>query len=464
MEPVVEPPRRLHHVRGLPFLGALHLLREDMHRRVTALHEEVGDVFTFALGGRRIWAVRDPAAVEDILVRDRTIWLKTDSPAYETLSELLGQGLVTAEGAPWLKHRRLAQPAFHRERIGRFMQTMKTLADDVADRFAAVADAGADIEVAREMLLYTQRVIGLTMLSVDLEGEVGQRLAEALDTALRAVEHRANNPFAPPLWVPTSTNRSMNRARSTLDELVYALIAERRAARARGQVAGKDGDLLDLLMDAVDEDTGATLSDEELRDDVMTIFLAGHETTSNLLSWTFVALGEHPELADALARELAGTDPLQAARPSSSPSLLDRVVDESMRWRPPVWTVDRVAAAPTTILGHRVERGDVVLVSAWALHRHPAFWPDPERFDPDRFLEGAVAGRPKLAFLPFLAGNRKCIGDAFALAEAKIALATWLPRFVVTPRAMPGEELAVTLRPAGMVPASVRRREASPQG
>lgn len=448
----------LPHIRGLPFLGALHLVREDMHRRVTALHEEVGDVFTFSLAGRRIWAVRDPAAVEDILVRDRTIWLKTGSPAYQTLSELLGEGLVTSEGAQWLKHRRLAQPAFHRERIARFMGVMASMAVEVADRFAAAADAGRDIEVAREMLLYTQRVIGMTMLSVDLSGPVGQTLAEALDTALKAVEHRANNPFAPPLWVPTPINRSMKRARSTLDELVYRLIAERRAARTAGHVAGKDGDLLDLLMDAVDEDTGATLADEELRDEVMTIFLAGHETTSNLLSWTFLALGQRPDVADALARELAGKDPLEAARPSTTPTLLDRVLDESMRWRPPVWTVDRVAHAPTTILGHTVTPGDVVLVSAWALHRHPRFWPEPERFDPDRFLDDAVAGRPKLAFLPFLAGNRKCIGDAFALAEAKIALATWIPRFVVDTRTLPKEELAVTLRPEGHVPAAVRRR------
>jgi cytochrome P450 len=446
------------HIPGLPLLGALDMVRSAMHRNVASKHDELGDVYTFNLGGKRLWAVRDPQAIEDILVKDRAVWQKTGSPAYETLSELLGQGLVTAEGPAWLKHRRLAQPAFHRERIARFTSTMARLANDVADRFGAAADAGGDVDIAHEMLLYTQRVIGMTMLSVDLDGPQGQRLAVALDLALKAVEHRANNPFAPPLWVPTPINRSLKRARAILDELVYSLIAERRARRASGTVAGADGDLLDMLMDAVDEDTGATLSDVELRDDVMTIFLAGHETTSNLLSWTFVALSHNPAIATALAAELAGTDPLAAARPSSSPTLLDRVVDESMRWRPPVWTVDRVAQTESTIAGHHVRVGDIVLVSAWALHRHPTYWPDAERFDPERFTEAAVATRPKLAFLPFLAGNRKCIGDAFALAEAKIALATWIPRFALTLRAFPDEELAVTLRPRGSVLASVTRR------
>jgi len=169
-------------------------------------------------------------------------------------------------------------------------------------------------------------------------------------------------------------------------------------------------------------------------------------------------LSQNPAIATALAAELAGTDPLAAARPSSSPSLLDRVVDESMRWRPPVWTVDRVAQTESSIAGFHVDVGDIVLVSAWALHRHPTWWPDAERFDPERFTEAAVAARPKMAFLPFLAGNRKCIGDAFALAEAKIALATWIPRFVLTLRAFPDEELAVTLRPRGTVLASVTRR------
>jgi cytochrome P450 len=444
-------------VKGKPILGASHLLGPGMHRRLGEAHDVYGDLYFFRAGPARLWSVRDPDVVEDILIRDRLTWQKTGSPAYQTLAELLGQGLVTAEGPQWLKHRRLSQPAFHRERIGRFMGTMHQLAEDTAQRLLKAADDGADIDVAHEMLLFTQRVIGVTMLSIDLAGARGQALAEALDTGVHAVEVRTNTLLRLPLWVPTPINRDLVRTRRTLDELIYGLIAERRAQRQRGEGAGADGDLLDMLMDATDEDSGEALTDTELRDDVLTIFLAGHETTSNLLSWTFLALAQHPHIADALATELAGVDPLDAARPRATPSLLDRIVDESMRWRPPIFLVDRVAQNDTTIGPYEVKRGDLVLVNLWALHRSK-HWPDPERFDPDRFLPDAVKARPKMSFLPFLAGNRKCIGDVFALSEAKIALATWLPRLRVAPTGVVGETVAVTLRPTGGMPSRVTRR------
>jgi len=447
-------------VDGLPLLGSLHMLGPRMHRALQEQHERLGDVFRFRLGPERLWSVRDPEVVEDILVHRRDVWQKTDSPTYAILAELLGQGLVTADGPGWLKHRRLAQPAFHRERITRFSTTMAAVAEQTAARLEQAAHSGAPLDIAQEMLSFTQRVIGLTMLSVDLGGDRGRLLGAALDDGLRAIEARTSSVLPLPAWLPTSTNRTLKRSRHTLDALVFALIAERRQRRARGDVAAADGDLLDMLMDAVDEDTGASLSDVELRDEVMTIFLAGHETTSNLLSWCFVALSADPDLGDALAASLAGTAPLALARPSATPTLLDRVIDEALRWRPPVWAVDRAAATSTTMAGYAVARGDLVLIAPWVLHRHPQFWPDAERFDPDRFLPDAVSARPKLAFLPFLAGNRKCIGDQFALSEARIALATWLPRFRVslTAPTIPGEELAVTLRPRGALLARVTRR------
>ena len=447
-------------VEGLPLVGAWRMVGARMHHAVQAEHERLGDVYRFRLGPTRLWAVRDPVLVEEILVHRRDVWQKTGSPTYAILRELLGQGLVTADGPAWLKHRRLAQPAFHRERIARFSLIMARVAEDTAARFDEAASRGEVVDIGREMLLFTQRVIGLTMLSVDLAGERGRVLAGALDEGLHAIEARTSSLVPLPPWVPTPSGRALRRSRAALDELVFALIAERRKRRTAGGAPGGDGDLLDMLMDAVDEDTGASLSDVELRDEVMTIFLAGHETTSNLLSWVFVALHEQPALADTLAASLAGTAPLSLARPSSTPTLLDRVIDETLRWRPPVWAVDRAAATATTLGGYAVATGDLVLVTPWALHRHPEFWPDAERFDPDRFLPEAVAARPKLASLPFLAGNRKCIGDQFALSEARIALGTWLPRFTVTLASptRPAEELAVTLRPRGPLLARLTRR------
>jgi cytochrome P450 len=443
----------------MPLVGAWRMLGQQMHRSVHREHERLGDVYRFRLGPLQVWSVRDPALVEELLVHRRDVWQKTGSATYRILSELLGQGLVTSDGPTWLKHRRLAQPAFHRERLARFAVQMAEAAETTAQRFEVAARRGETIDVLREMLLFTQRVIGLTMLSIDLDGDRGRVLASALEEGLRAIEARTSTVVPVPPWIPTASVRALGRSRATLDGLVFTLIAERRARRAAGQGAGPEGDLLDLLMDAVDEETQASLSDVELRDEVMTIFLAGHETTSNLLSWAFAALHDHPSIDQALSSSLTGVSPLSLVRPSTTPTLLDRVIDESLRWRPPVWAVDRAASTATTLGDYAVSPGDLVLVTPWALHHHPRYWPDPERFDPDRFLPDVVADRPKFAYLPFLAGNRKCIGDQFALSEARIALATWLPRFRIRFEApVHGEELAVTLRPHGPLTAHVERR------
>jgi cytochrome P450 len=449
-------------VKGWPVVGAPWMFGKDMHRGLAAQHDTLGDVYFFTAMGRRIWMLRDPALVEQVLMTDRELWQKTDSPAYDALRTLLGEGLVTAEGPAWLKHRRLAQPAFHRERIAGFTEIIARCAADVADAFAASARAGAGRDLAADMLAFTQRVIAKTMLSIDIDAAEGESLGAALDKALHAVERRANAPVSAPLWLPTKNNRDLKSARTVLDALVYSVIDERRAARAAGHTPEGKGDLLDMLLDAVDEDSGERLTREELRDDVMTIFLAGHETTSNLLSWTFVALAQHADIADALANEWAGRDPREAARPSSTSTLLDRVVDESLRWRPPVWTVDRVAQRAGTLGPYAVDAGDIVLVSPWAMHHHARYWPEPERFDPERFAPSqsstSTPPRPRFAYFPFLAGNRKCIGDTFALAEAKIALATWIPRFRFVVDAVPAEELAITMRPEGGVPARISVR------
>jgi cytochrome P450 len=446
-------------VAGMPLVGAWKMVGQKMHRAVHEQHERLGDLYRFRLGPTQIWSVRDPAVVEDILVHRREVWQKTRSPTYKILSELLGQGLVTADGPTWLKHRRLAQPAFHKERLARFAAQMAEAAENTAQRFDDAARRGETIDVLREMLLFTQRVIGLTMLSIDLAGERSRALATALEEGLRAVEARTSTILPLPPWIPTASVRTLRRSRAALDELVFAVIAERRALRRAGNAANLNGDLLDMLMDAVDDDTKETLTDVELRDEVMTIFLAGHETTSNLLSWCLVALHDTPAIDQALSSSLTGVSPLSLSRPSTTPTLLDRVIDETLRWRPPVWAVDRAAASKTTLSSYPVAAGDVAIISPWALHHHPRYWPEAERFNPDRFLPEAVAARPRSAFLPFLAGNRKCIGDQFALSEARIALATWLPRFRLSfAHTRQEEELAVTLRPRGPLMAHVERR------
>jgi cytochrome P450 len=454
--------------RGHWLLGSLPELRRSPHQFLQDMCERYGDVVTMRFGPLSAWLVRDPQAVEHILVANRQNWVKTGSPAYETLRLVLGDGLVTSEGDTWLKHRRLMQPAFHRERLDGFARTMVEEAERTAARLDEAARAERTIDVAREMLLYTQRVVLRTLLSVDVDDEkASSALADALGVGLVFVEHRSNSLLRFPMALPLPSHRRFHAARAVLDAEVQHVINTKRARRQQAREAQAApthrADLLDMLMDAVDEETGAVLDDKELSDEVMTLFLAGHETTSNLLSWTLALLAENPDGERALVEELApggGADGVDVAAAMQAP-LLGRTLLESLRLRPPVWVVDRLAVKQDVLAGYDVPAGTLVLVSPWVLHRSPREWPDPERFDPDRFLPENEAKRHKLSFIPFLAGQRKCIGDQFALMEARIALATWLPRFIVRPLVTPEAESVVTLRPKGGMPCRVTRRATS---
>lgn len=453
------PPRRLppQH-RGHWLLGVLPDLRDAPHLFLHDLCERHGDVVGMRVGPLRSVVVRDPADVEHILVGNRHNWVKTGSPAYETLKLVIGEGLVTSEGDTWLKHRRLMQPAFHKERLEGFARAMGEEAERTAGRFEEAVRSGALVDVAREMTLFTQRVVLRTILSVDVDDEkTSARVADALATSLAFVEHRTTSLLRLPVSLPLPSHRRFRAARAVLDQEVRRIVAEKRARRGPEATAGHD--LLDMLMGAVDEETGAALDDKELFDEVMTLFLAGHETTSNLLSWTFALLAANPEVDAALAAELAANGDPTLASVMRLP-LLGRVLSESLRVRSPVWTVDRIAAQDDVLGGFHVPAGTVAFVAPWLVHRNPKLWPDAERFDPDRFLPENEATRHKLAFIPFIAGQRKCIGDQFALMEARLALSTWLPRFRVVPLAMPAGESTVTLRPKGGLPSRVERRGA----
>lgn len=442
--------------RGRFLVGSLPEFRSASHTFMQRLAADYGDLVRARLGPIELTVLSNPDDVEHVLQTNRANWVKTGSPAYAALRLILGDGLVTSEGDTWLKHRRLVQPAFHRERIAGFAAAMCEEAERTAERFEAVASSGAEVDVAREMVLFTQRVVLRTILSVDPSDESrANAIADALNEVLHFIDNRTNEFIPLPLALPLPGHRRFKAARAVLQREVARIIAQKRAVRRSGR-ADAGSDLLDMLMAAVDEDTGAVLDDQELFDEVMTLFLAGHETTSNLLSWTLALLSAHQDVDEALAAELrvagAGVPALMQA------PLLGRVISESMRMRPPVWTVDRVAVADDVLSGYHVPAGAIALVSPWVMHHSPRFWTDPERFDPARFLPEHESSRPKLAFIPFIAGQRKCIGDQFALMEARIALGTWLPRFKIRAATMPDEECAVTLRPRAGLPAHIHAR------
>jgi cytochrome P450 len=434
-------------VRGLPLLGSLRELQKGSLAFFERVRDETGDVARITLGPRKALAIADPRWIEHVLVNDARGYSK-QTRGYEMLRKLIGNGLVTSEGSFWLRQRRIAQPAFHRERIAGFATLMRRAAEDMVARW----QPGASFDAAAEMMRVTLRIVGEALFSTDVTADSDAVGAAVNELVHQAVERAQSILFVPEV-VPTPMNRRFKHATGVLDRIVLGIIAERRASE-REQRQGKR-DLLGMLMATVDEETGERMDDVQLRDEVMTILIAGHETTANLLAWTLQLLGEHPGVEERLREEiapLAGTAP--AVEAVMRLPLLDAVLKESMRLYPPVWILARLAEKDDEIGGFRVHKKDFVFMSQWAVHRHPKLWPDPTRFDPQRFLDDPDGERRhKYAYFPFSGGNRKCIGDFFALLEAKIILVTVLQRarLVLASGTRPVPDPTVTLRPKGGV-------------
>lgn len=440
--------------RGLPVLGNLGLLRDPL-RGLTRGREQFGDAVCFRVGHVRFVSLADPELAQHVLVRNHRNYIKSRS--YEGLRLVLGDGLVTSEGEHWRRQRKLAQPSFHRTRLAALADTMAACVRECLDDWDARPDHAA-IDVHHEMLRLTLRIVGRTLFGTDLGSDLGV-LGPAITTAIHKANDYAEALVRVPLWVPTPSNLRFARAKRVLDGIVHDIIEQRRRRDARG--ATQRDDVLGMLMAATDETGTERMSDAQLRDEVMTLFLAGHETIATAMSWTWRVLQEHPHAAArvrAEARELLdGRSPGFDELPRLA--YTGQVIDECMRLYPPVWMVERQALAEDQLGPWRIPPGTIVGVSPWVMHRHPGLWDDPLRFRPERFAPEQAESRPKHAFLPFGAGPRICIGNHFALMEAKIILATIIQRYdveVIRPQAI-GLDPRVTLRPLGGMPGRLHR-------
>jgi cytochrome P450 len=433
---------------GHPVWGAARLFKENPIRTLFEVTQKCGDVARLRLPVKPhvAYVLRHPDHLRHVLIDNAKNYGKR-TRGYDKLRDLLGSGLVTSEGDFWKRQRRIANPAFHRERIAHFADVMVDCATHMLDGWRTRIPEGARFDVADEMMRLTLRIIGLTMLSADVEGR-SSSVAKAVDEVLHITINRIRGMVIWPEWLPTPENRRYDSARGALDGVVNSMIAERR----RSSDTSKD-DLLSMLMAARDPETGDGMSDVQLRDEVMTVFLAGHETTANALAWTFYFLSLHPYVADKLREEVKE---VLGDRPPKLQDLerlvyADKVIKESMRLRPPVWALTRSTIEDDVIAGYRIAQGSWVFISSYVTHRDPRFWPNPEGFDPERFSLEEEAKRPKCAFLPFLAGPRKCIGETFAMMEARLILATVVQR--VRMDLVPGRRVeldpTVTLRPKG---------------
>lgn len=430
-------------------LEAVRALRTDVLRLFerAAAH---GDVAFFRAGPFGVYALNHPDLVREILVvRHRDVM---KGRGLQALKVLLGEGLLTSEGDVHRRQRRTIQPIFRHERIRGYCEVMVEQAERLTSRW----EDGATVDVHEEMYRLTLAIVGRTLFDRDIEAEDAREVSEALDTGLELFD-RLMSPFAPLLSrLPLPNTVRLNRARDRLDRVIYRMIEERRRVGARGD------DLLSLLLRARDEEgDGGSMSDRQVRDEAMTIFLAGHETTSVALTWTWYLLSQNPEAEAALREELEDVLGDRAPTVDDLPRLqyAERVLTESMRLYPPVYVLGRTALADLDLGGYLVPKGATMLASQWVIHRDPRWFEDPEAFRPDRWTPELRASLPRYAYFPFGAGPRICIGEPFAWMEGVLLVAAIARRWRMS--LVPGHPVAahpkVTLRPAHGMRMTLRR-------
>lgn len=405
---------------GVPVLGVLHrFARDPLHYLLNAALR-YGPVVRLDLASRHTYLVSHPDAVKYVLQDNN----RNYSKGYDQAKPLMGEGLVTSEGEFWRSQRRLIQPSFSRQQIAAYASYMVEATEEFTRRWDELARSAASFNIADEMMRLTQTIIVRTMFSSQVSGQA-DALGKAFDQTL---EHLNQSLFSPhPILqkLPTPANRRHERALRYLDSFIYDLIDKRRTA-------GEDkGDLLSRLLAAADPETGQTMPDRQVRDELMTIFLAGHETTANALAWTWYLLGRHPQVEQRLLEEI---DRVLQGRPPAIDDLPNlpfsaMVFSEALRLYPPAWMFARHAVEDDNVLGYRIPAGAMLFLSPYVTHHHPDYWPDPERFDPERFTEQRSASRARYAYFPFGGGPRQCIGNHFAQVEALLIMTRMLQRY-----------------------------------
>jgi cytochrome P450 len=426
-------------------------LRSNPIRTFLEAADRYGDIVHLTAGPYDGYLLTDPADIKHVLQDNARNYHK--SPLYDRLRDAIGNGLLTSEDAFWLRQRRLTQPAFHRQRLVAMAETMVACTEQTLARWEGVAASGEAIDLVAEMMSLTQAIIVRTMFSIDLGPD-----AEVVNRTWPIINQRIGETF----WstkletrLPLPANRRFRRALHELEAVVYRIVAERR-------LSGGDGaDLLSMLLSARDEDTGDGMTDRQLCDEIMTMLLAGHETTSLALSWTYHLLSRHPDVERAITDEVQRV--IGDARPSFAHvehlSGTRRTIAESLRLYPPAWGFSRLALRDDEVGGYPVRRGSIVFVIPFVIHRRPKLWPDPERFDPERFAPDREAARPRFAYIPFGGGPRGCVGQQFAMVEAALIVAAIAQRYrieVVDEPIRP--EPLITLRPKPGIRARISKR------
>lgn len=431
--------------------GSLPELRVDMLNFFAQQAKEFGDIVPIRFADRRVALVSHPRAIEQVLVTENRKFTK--HYAIGLLKPTLGNGLLNNEGDSWLRQRRLCQPAFQRDRIEAYGTSMVSLSEKLLGQWSR--EPRRDLH--SDMMSVTLDIAAKTLMNVDVGAE-SRQVSDCIDAIMDDFTYRFQSAILPPMWVPTRRNRRINGAIRELDKLIHSMIAERRAS-------GEDhGDLLSMLVQVRDEVDGSGMTDRQLRDEIVTMLLAGHETTALTLSWTWYLLAQNPAVEAKLLAEMEAVLGGRLPTAADMPRLVycERVIRETMRLYPPAYTIGRKTKEPVDIDGCLIPKGTNVLMSQWIVHRDPRWFEDPLTFNPDRWTDNLAGRIPKYAYFPFGGGPRICIGNMFAMLEAVLLLSTILPRFKITldPTQRVVPRPAVTLRPADGIRAVVTPRAA----
>ena len=415
--------------------------------------QQLGEVVRLRFLFSRAYLISHPESIKYVLQENARNYNKDLLP-YKIFEPILGQGLLINDGQSWLHQRRLIQPAFHRTRLATYSTLMTDATVAMLERWQAGSDTGTPLQMEEEMVRLTLRIVGQTLFSLDLSQETST-VGSAVTTLLELIAGYIVRPF-PPLSVPIPRNRRLQMAIRTLDQMVYRMIAERR------RLQKETGDLLSMLLLAQDEETGQGMNDRQVRDEMQTLLLAGHETTANTLTWTWYLLSDHPEVERRLHTELnevlGGRVPTVEDLPNLKYTRM--VIEETLRLYPAAPLLSRKAVADDELKGYHIPANSLVMISPYAMHRHPSLWDEPEQFEPERFEPERTAARPPYAYFPFGGGPRICIGNHFAMMEAQLILATVAQRYQL--RLLPGHpvepQMRVTLRPRYGLPMTIHAR------
>jgi cytochrome P450 len=440
----------------MPSLAELRVLQRQPHEYFRNYAAKAGRIGAF--GWRRIGftLLTHPEDVEQVLVKHASRYDKRTFQ-YRLLAEITGEGLLTMDGAEWLERRRAEQPSFHRDRIEDFVPFMVQAAERMTARWQPRVDRGEPIDVAEEMLLVALDIVTRALFGVDLSGR-GGAVARATMTVLHAIMYRAQTLRLIPRWLPTRRRREFREAMAVLDRTIYGTIRRRRDS---GQAVDPETGVPDLLARLMDPETGLNLDDRALRDEMLTMIIAGHETVASALSWTWYLVAGDMEVDRQLADEAATLgEGVPAVQDLMRLGLHGRVFSEALRLYPPAWIISRRVIQTDTMAGTDLPVGSLVVLSPYVTQRDPAWWDRPDRFDPGRFTTEEVRQRPRFAYFPFGGGGHQCIGNHFAMVEAAVIMSTVVRHYRLD--RLPDREVevdpGVTLTPKGGLTMLVRPR------